>query len=395
MRRAQLDVQFNWIFILIAGAVILALFFKVANTQRQISEDKAAIRLQNDFDAITTAALQSKDTIQTVQLPSLGLHFDCADCTCMIKFGRFAMPFEDRVIFTPYAVTGPDAKLWTLDWKMPFRITNFLYITNDNVKYYIVSSGSSQLADHIKSALPTEENGVTGINTEFITDQDISTIVYNNENRVVFVLLDGLQAKNLDADFLKQTFPLKKVDVRAVEVYTTPVTQVAFYKRDPKTGDIDLEGGQGYLGDELLFAAIIAQDTEAYTCNLITALQRIQGVGKTAMRRAEMLSTEASAPNSPWSQCAGIYSVVINGDPTSSTSDPNNPVYEVAGAPLATIINAAAAVVDMKPCGGDPYVFRDQNSDKTFCNVYILQDAAASLAQQNDKLLALSCPTVY
>ena len=139
MRKGQLDVQFNWIFVLIAGAVILALFFKVAATQRQLSEDKSAIRLQNDFDAITNAALQSKDTIQTVPLPNIGLRFSCADCACTMNFGRFTLPFGDRSIFAPASVQGTEAKLWVLDWKVPFRVTNFLYVTNDQDKIFLIA----------------------------------------------------------------------------------------------------------------------------------------------------------------------------------------------------------------------------------------------------------------
>jgi hypothetical protein len=348
MRRAQLDVQFNWIFVLIAGAVILALFFKVANTQRQLSEDKAAISLQNNFDAEATSALQSKGTIQAISMPTLGLHFDCTDCTCVIKFGRFSVPFDDRSIFTPNMVDGANAQLWTLDWKAPFRVTNTLYITNDLVKYYFVGAGA--LEDHIQSQLPAQ------VNAEFIADT--SKIIPQNENRVVIVFVDGNPSQ------IDRSIPSRfgrKTDVHGLSIDSTTNT-VTFYK-SAKGKFVD-DGTQGYFGDPLLFGAIMAQDNEAYTCNVRTSLIRLQGVAMTYMTRANELS------NTEGAICGGsdIYTAITK-------IDPDHP------GPLQSIITFAKDAVDSGTTGS--YDFKP------------LQNAGATLESQNEQLLRKSCPTVY
>ncbi len=359
-RKAQLDVQFNWIFVLIAGAVILALFFKVANTQRQLSADKAAIRLQNDFDAITTAALQSKDTIQTVPLPKLGLNFDCADCSCSIKFGRFSIPFNDRSIFSPYTVEGADAKLWTLDWKAPFRATNFLFITNDFVKIYLV--GNDPVLDRIKAAMPAD--------VRFEQISDVKDATNEKYSRVVFVTLGN------DAPAIQTVMnsKFKDVDVHVV-VVSASTNDLTFYKRNKnmieKENAVD-DSGQtimtAFFGDEMLFGAIMAQDMEDYSCNAITAFKRLEGVGRVYQQRAVELKDTTKNP-----ACGAEYTVI------TKTNDLEGGFDAANDGPLPTIIKFAHKTV----------------VDESSPDFNILQIAADSLAASNEKLLRLSCPTVY
>lgn len=353
MRRGQLDVQFNWIFVLIAGAVILGLFFKVAYTQRQVSQDKAAIRLQHDFDAITSAALQSKDTIQAIPLSKMGLVFNCdATCACDMMFGRFALSFQDRSIFAPQSVQGTEARLWVLDWKVPFRVTNFLYVTNDLTKYYIVGSASDPVVARLMAIIPDE------VNIEAVGSMEAA----RNEgyDNAVFVTLSAaVPSPQVVARF-------KGADIRVVQVAENPGTAgigTVTINRARK-GKFKMEDAvkSGYAGDELLLGAIFAQDGAAYKCNARTAFMRLLGVALVYTERATSLQASHVGDS-----CAPIYTQIV---------EPQGP--------LAVIARDARTIVDEEPAGA---ALQEK--------INTIKEAGLTLQRLNEQLLRQSCPTVY
>ena len=367
MRRGQLDVQFNWIFVLIAGAVILGLFFKVAMTQQQLSQDKAAIRLQNDFDAISNAALQSKDTIQVIPMPKLGLHFGCdGTCACNIKFGRFSVPFDDRSIFTSNSVEGSDARLWVMDWKVPFRVTNMLYITNDQTKYFIVANSVDPLLARLQALLPSE------VNYQVISTADEA----KNENyaNVVFAFINqqpALSPMTLSA--------FKNANVRIVTANDDPSAE-GFGSVDfapVKKGRIGASVSSAYIGDQMLIGAIFANDVKVYKCSARIAFQRLQGVSSVYLERANQLLGLVGDQSNPLYRCAALYNGIVGGAASAAQCT-------TGAGPLCAIISASKDVIANEP------------SQSVIGNAMIvIKDAMTTLTGQNEQLLRESCPTVY
>jgi len=141
MNKKGFELQFHWIFILIAGAIILAFFFAIASKQKDISEQKISITLSNDIEAIASGAGVTRGSVQPVPIPRITIEFSCSDlCDCSYSPGAgVSNPFMDNLIFAPGKIEGNEMLLWTLDWKVPFRVSNFVYVTNNRVKYFFVS----------------------------------------------------------------------------------------------------------------------------------------------------------------------------------------------------------------------------------------------------------------
>jgi len=55
-KKGVIEVQFNWIFILIIGAIILFFFFSIVKTQKTVSEKKISTTVRRDIRAILTGA---------------------------------------------------------------------------------------------------------------------------------------------------------------------------------------------------------------------------------------------------------------------------------------------------------------------------------------------------
>ena len=69
-RNAAIESQFNWIFVLVVGAVILIFFITFINNQRKNSEILTASDLLTHFDSIARGATVSIGTIYDIDIPS-------------------------------------------------------------------------------------------------------------------------------------------------------------------------------------------------------------------------------------------------------------------------------------------------------------------------------------
>jgi len=76
--KAQLELQFNWIFVLIVGAILLTFFFTLIGGQSKSNEEIIAINFAERMKTILDASEQQPGTIKLYErLPPLSLTFTC------------------------------------------------------------------------------------------------------------------------------------------------------------------------------------------------------------------------------------------------------------------------------------------------------------------------------
>ena len=132
MNKRGIEMQAHWIFILIAGAIILAFFFSIVAKQKSLSEQKISITLSSNIEAVFSGAIESKGTAQLLTVPKDGIAFACSEgCDCNFWIGDKATSFRDKIIFAPKIVIGQDATAWSNEWKLPFRVSNFLIFSRE------------------------------------------------------------------------------------------------------------------------------------------------------------------------------------------------------------------------------------------------------------------------
>lgn len=281
MRKKGFEMQVHWIFILIAGAVILAFFFSVAAKQRSLSEQKLSITLSANIDAVFAGAVESKGTAQLLPLPAGGIEFSCSDvCDCNFIIGGKATSFSDKVIFAPSLLEDQDAVAWSNEWKLPFRITNFLYITNPNIKYYLVyipGTNSERMLDRIEKIVPPS------ISMEILTDPfDLSAVPQEGFQETKFIFLDVPDAQvnleSLDRDF-------RKKEVSAVNIHQNTIT---FFEKEQNDLVFNSDSSP-FVGEPLMFAAIFAADKQMYDCGLQSAFRKLNHVASVIYGRAKLI----------------------------------------------------------------------------------------------------------
>ena len=90
--------QFHWLFILIAGGIILVFFFSVAGKQKALSDEKLSLSLVQSMDAIFEMAGAGEGTSQVIPLPKNGLGFSCTGtCDCFVQSGSARKSFGEFI----------------------------------------------------------------------------------------------------------------------------------------------------------------------------------------------------------------------------------------------------------------------------------------------------------
>jgi hypothetical protein len=279
------ELQFHWIFILIAGALILAFFFSVAYKQRAYSQEKLELTLATDIENIFTGAIISRGTAQKLPVPPQGIAFECSSgCDCRFRIERAAKPFGDKAMFAPELLADQDITVWALELKLPYRVTNLLYLTNPNTKYYLVYQDeptSTQLLSQMSKNIPPL------IGYENITLQELTSLQAEDYEHTKFVFLNA-DPPTLDDSFRRKSASAIKVDHNGV----------AFYEKD----GVNLARVKylSYIGLPSLYAAMFAQDYVMYECGLRTAFRKLSYVSFLYAERAAELQQKSFDAAREW-----------------------------------------------------------------------------------------------
>jgi len=302
MTRKGFDIQFNWIFVMIAGALILGFFFTIAQKQRALSTEHLQRTLAVEVEEIFVDALVSKGTSQSLPLPE-ALEFDCEKgCVCDLKIASAKEPFGDKAIFAPQRVSGQDALVWTLDWKQPYRVMNFLFVTNPSIKYYFVyqSQQGKLLVDQLVKGLPPpiKKSGkvVTQIDFGIVPKENLSVLTAEAYDQVkfVFVLFDpNVLGSLVPASFFRES------QVSAINIEQD---KLEFY--EGKGSSLVMPNPpESYAGLPMLYAAMFAQNNVMYECGMRTAIRKLSYLSQLYLERAATLQDAVLQGDVPRTWC--------------------------------------------------------------------------------------------
>jgi len=287
MKKAQME-HFNWIFVLVAGTIILIFFVTIVQKQRLISETKLAASIRTDIGAILTGAASTPDTINLLTMPRLDIYFTCDEegySDFHIEETGVNKETSFDVIFAPDLVKGPSLITWSKELKTPFKVMPFLYLTDAQVRYVLISSPNNQLAQKIEAELPDE------MNKEARTSA--AGIINKNNYKVKFIFFGEIDR---NAAYSFRTMPDK--DVTAIKISQN---NIEFYK---KQGSVFvLEGTAFFPNDEedaFIYGAIFSEDKTFFECNLKKALKRLAVVSELFAVREQKVKEAAGSSCAPY-----------------------------------------------------------------------------------------------
>lgn len=343
-KKAQTQVQFQWVFVLIAGAIILAFFVSLSvwykSNQELKLEDTVVLKLKSLF----TTAMESPRTAMPLQIPEMNIKFSCdfSSCgghSCASEFsgGGVSSAIETDVLFAHTNLKSNMLVTWSLPWAVPFPVTNFLYVTNDKMRYILIHSMDTddiRLAGLVNDEL--QQNSY--LNKQFISQEELNSLENFNEDFVRIVYFGNTLPTSLRAE-LEALYAGNDFDI--LQVYWDAANGPG--TADENTGDLLFDGETSpmyYAGIPQLIGAIFSPSGSVYQCNMFKTVFKLLTVA-TNYRNAARYYETALPPDKQY--CNAYYVAMIDS--------------------LDTIISEAGASADFEEMGPQIQNLKDTNNN--------------------------------
>ncbi|PIZ51459.1 hypothetical protein COY27_03650 [Candidatus Woesearchaeota archaeon CG_4_10_14_0_2_um_filter_33_13] len=271
-KKAQIAVTFNWVYILIAGAVILLFFIGIVVKQKSISEENLATDVVRVMESIFTGAGVSEKTKNFVDISGLAdytLFFGCSEGVTEYGISGKGKPVQNNIdpIFAPLELKDTVLVLWSLPYKLPFKVIDFTFVSSRKSKIYLM--GNTPFINEFINATSGFDN-IEKIN-------DVSEIDPARNYQFKIVDFSGGQ-------FISQGIPSALSDVddnKVTAVVFTGQDQVDYYQKEgqmwKKKNKLPVRiislGGER---DSARFATIFAGDDKTYVCSMGKAFLRLR-----------------------------------------------------------------------------------------------------------------------
>lgn len=319
-KKGAIEVQFNWVMVLIIGALILLAFFGFSQKQKSISEIIIADDALTQLNMVLSGAKVSSDTANVIQVPKKKVEFLCDSLSCnsygcssSFRIGEgLTRSYNVHPIFSPDFLLGKSMTTWALDWSIPYRVSNLVFITNPEVKYILVYDADSEdFARNINNSLPERIFDVAGrkvFSFDLVDFDNFEKVTRKNNFKTRFVFLN-LADENLR--FISSTFANSDVSVlRILSENDFEIGIVEFYK---KRGNL-YESDQQYpfMGKATLFAAIFAEDGNIYSCNMKKALNSARIITDLNLDRISRIPEQTPICEAYYSQAEEVLNKIKN-----------------------------------------------------------------------------------
>ena len=289
-KRGQIDVQFNWIFVLLIGALILSFFVGVAMWYKGTQEQKITGEIVLQLESLMKTAQESPKTAMTTTIPDITLSFTCSsyDCStlgCPSEFsgGGIARSTETQALFSLGELEGTNLITWSLEWALPYKIANFLYLTTDAVRYVIVYDDSHSTVAYAVNTLLAENSYIT---KETVKVDSASAFTITNKNDAYVRIIAFLDANSLPTSAIEDTLGAQ----------SDGTWDIVYVDGDEDSGEVTFfDGTAEYVGLPLLVGALFSANKDFYSCNVQKALYQAEFVGAVYSARTAQLHSAFEA----------------------------------------------------------------------------------------------------
>jgi hypothetical protein len=303
-RKAQIEIHFNWIFVLLIGGVILFFFFTVIGNQKKQADVEIASDLVGSLDSVFSTITSNPDTVDSFPFIRANLEFLCdIDENQMMTSHYFIQgvgPVDTRytAIYSPAKLEGSNITSWTQTWKIPFETTVITYLANERTLFLFIIDAEGEPLLKLYNELPRQFKKTR------VTSGDISTFQIKGYDRYIIITEKSVVPPPVIAD---------KAYTRIVTITdTTELDEgtVKFSHKGTTTSPIP------YYSKQLFWGAVFAEDEQAYYCNTYKALSRLKQLSSIMSARSTAMQVQITDV-----QCQSFYTSAITSFTNLATLD--------------------------------------------------------------------------
>ncbi len=298
-KKKAISASFNWIFVLIVGAILVIFFLRVVGSQKEKARLELETEMRSKLQSIASIGQSNKDATYGIRIPEVPLEFSCDG---LVVGTNSLNPIKLSPGFAPDRIIGKRNKIFVFsaDFSMPFYAGNAEYIIPADMRFVIINdSASSGWASQIYND-PREVSLPDNATKEAVSS--CSELRFRKAPLTRIVFFDGyadIQQCALKLASLGDK-EVTAVRIRVAEGGLGGVGVLTFYR---KQGNAFVETGEtAYIGRAMLMGGVVSTNHKTYNCGLKRALDRLSIVAEVQARRVAMLWNRHSSDS-----CGNYY----------------------------------------------------------------------------------------
>jgi hypothetical protein len=265
--KGQLDIQFQWIYVIIAGGTFLLLFFFAFKACTASNDDRVEVAGVRTAASLMSNAVWEPASPESVRNVTIHAQASCVAGTLTLTQGDSSAQIQRTPAFIPPLLSGRSSFIvrsfaYEADGIPGIGYGNILYIYDENTYYY---------------TLDYPMPGSSATTREGFRDIDVPS------GAKTLVLVTG-SAESL------QGLQVPRTTASVYAVAAKPDGTIDFYSRNGQT--LERKGGATYAGDEMRLGAMIAATPGNYQCAKANFVQRARDIAKIYVARSTRLVDE-------------------------------------------------------------------------------------------------------
>lgn len=316
-KRGVVATQFQWLFVLIAGALILFFFISGALTIRSTEQAKIALEGVQNIDTLFMAALVDEQVTRFVTTPgTLNLEFMCnLDAFDPLVQRRtlvstYGLPDEDLLIssnnlpvFSPSSLSSSTFILHSSPFTLPFRVDRSLYLTSYEHQFILFEEGilGGSSTEYLSSLFPENVSVTTYVSFDTFLELPRSP---GGDYTFILATTDLTSAPSLsdtDRSVLDELSSRGAVHLRLVDA-TSQSVGFFTYKAGGSNSQFRPQGSPvTYVDDGTLLGSFFTETSQQYSCTVEKLQRRYVSVAELhAARYATYAATTSDVQCRAW-----------------------------------------------------------------------------------------------
>jgi len=277
-------VQFNWIFVLVAGFVIFLFIISIIFSQKHAADRQSSISAMNQITTILKSKQQTSDVYSETIIPSTTMTFTCDEDTGIFNYKISDSERTDlptAILFAPAELSTNKLLIWSQAFNTGFPVSVFTYLTTSDsviIIYYNSQDTSTnpdpQIQGYASTIFDDLPSNITKTMSTKLHDYD----GYKHEK---IVCIEGDCPSQNGASGGKDYMMITPGD-NGLYNYGN----VTFYKN----GHIDEK--LPYFTKAGLYGAIFSYSPQYYNCQMSRALKQFEFKRSLVEKRLNLLYTD-------------------------------------------------------------------------------------------------------
>lgn len=279
-KKAAIEVQFGWIFVLVVGALILLFFVSVVKSTGKASEETKYADLKNYLKSMLSQSEVDVGTTRTIGMPNIELEFECNRFNIK-ESSTDSITTSQKTIFSPDLISGREMITYSQYFDMPYKVDYFLYITSKQARYNFINCTTQPCSGILSSIIKTLPANIT-----YQIVNNAGDVKENNYYKERFIFI---WREPTSSDTISSLSTMNNNDVTAVSILNN--NQIKYYKKNGNKFSTTPSLTSAYMGPPAGPMAIgaIFSESSLYECNVRKSLLKLEIISTIYANRTQAL----------------------------------------------------------------------------------------------------------